>query len=204
MQTQKQKEWYLKNKKLTIQRAREWKKRNPEKVKELGRIYYKKNKEIMNKKATEWQKKNPDKKYAQNVRYVTKNKEKVAEFKRKWVEKNRDKLRIQKALYVEMNRDHVREIFKAWSKKNPYRHYIKIGIPKEIIEAAVRKANGHCQLCGKVARLVVDHCHEKLTFRGLLCQKCNIALGLFNDDTVRLKNAITYLKYAPRSPARFE
>jgi protein-arginine kinase activator protein McsA len=55
--------------------------------------------------------------------------------------------------------------------------------------------NGQCAICKKVqARtLHVDHCHNSSKVRGLLCQKCNMAIGLFNDNSDLLKKAIKYL-----------
>lgn len=47
---------------------------------------------------------------------------------------------------------------------------------------------------GKVKRLAEDHCHETGQWRGRLCQRCNTALGLFNDDIEILKRAIEYLQ----------
>lgn len=38
-----------------------------------------------------------------------------------------------------------------------------------------------------------DHDHETGDFRGFICQECNRALGMFNDDVKMLKNAINYL-----------
>lgn len=43
-------------------------------------------------------------------------------------------------------------------------------------------------------RLVVDHDHKTGTIRGLLCHKCNQALGLFKENIETLKNAIKYLE----------
>jgi hypothetical protein len=39
----------------------------------------------------------------------------------------------------------------------------------------------------------VDHCHNSSVVRGILCHKCNMALGLLGDDVIRLKIAINYL-----------
>ena len=39
----------------------------------------------------------------------------------------------------------------------------------------------------------LDHCHETHTFRGFLCNNCNIGLGKFKDDPDILHNAIHYL-----------
>lgn len=42
----------------------------------------------------------------------------------------------------------------------------------------------------------IDHCHssEELKIRGVLCNKCNMALGLLNDDVSLFKSCIEYLE----------
>lgn len=42
-------------------------------------------------------------------------------------------------------------------------------------------------------RLAVDHCHVSGKIRGLLCSKCNTALGAVNDDVELLKIMEDYL-----------
>lgn len=57
---------------------------------------------------------------------------------------------------------------------------------------------GVCAICKKRNRdnsrlLAVDHCHKTGKIRQLLCTKCNIGLGMFNDDSNLLLEAIKYL-----------
>ena len=40
----------------------------------------------------------------------------------------------------------------------------------------------------------IDHCHKTGKTRGILCAPCNLALGLWDDDTNRMHRAITYLR----------
>ena len=59
--------------------------------------------------------------------------------------------------------------------------------------------NGCCAICGKhqVAlkyRLGIDHNHLTGKARGLLCKKCNMGIGLFDDNIDRLFCAMTYLR----------
>lgn len=70
--------------------------------------------------------------------------------------------------------------------------------------ALLRAQGGVCAVCGKGEpnahgrtgkqfALAVDHCHETGRVRGLLCQKCNRAIGLLGDDPVLMRRAISYL-----------
>lgn len=47
-------------------------------------------------------------------------------------------------------------------------------------------------LCSKHTH--VDHCHGTGTVRGMLCNKCNAAVGLLKDSPVNFSNAADYLK----------
>ena len=61
------------------------------------------------------------------------------------------------------------------------------------------KQNGKCAICGKhqielKQSLCVDHNHTTGKVNGLLCTRCNGAIGMFNDDIILLEKAINYLK----------
>ncbi len=65
---------------------------------------------------------------------------------------------------------------------------------------AIRVAqDGGCAVCrrtppfGIKARLVIDHCHASGRVRGLLCNDCNVILGLANDSPDRLLAVLEYL-----------
>ncbi len=42
-------------------------------------------------------------------------------------------------------------------------------------------------------RLYVDHCHTTGRIRGLLCNNCNIAIGMLNDDPALFDAAKDYV-----------
>lgn len=55
---------------------------------------------------------------------------------------------------------------------------------------------GKCAICERIPendRLVVDHDHDTKVIRGLLCDRCNRALGLLEDDVSVLRSALRYL-----------
>ena len=56
------------------------------------------------------------------------------------------------------------------------------------------KCDNTCQICQKKSDLCLDHCHNRLKFRGFLCSKCNSAIGFFDENIDILKNAIEYIQ----------
>lgn len=63
------------------------------------------------------------------------------------------------------------------------------------------KEQGHkCAICGiedkhaENARLCVDHNHDTNKVRGLLCKKCNQAIGLLQDNAEFCESAGRYLR----------
>ena len=64
-------------------------------------------------------------------------------------------------------------------------------------EEILLKQNGVCAICGKRNKggnlLSVDHNHTSGKVRGLLCTKCNTAIGLLNEDKALFILALLYL-----------
>lgn len=65
---------------------------------------------------------------------------------------------------------------------------------------------GLCAICnkpqtGRWKNLSVDHNHQTDEIRGLLCARCNLALGMFEDDRQILRAAIEYLANPPARKA---
>lgn len=78
------------------------------------------------------------------------------------------------------------------------------GITLDQLLAMEEQRDGRCDICGKeetaigshgaVKSLAVDHDHATGLVRGLLCNNCNRALGLFGDSVDLLLKAVEYLK----------
>lgn len=69
----------------------------------------------------------------------------------------------------------------------------------EEYNAALKEQEEKCILCGKHQddngkALCADHNHETGKKRGLLCNDCNRALGLFQDSSALLLKAANYLQ----------
>lgn len=56
--------------------------------------------------------------------------------------------------------------------------------------------DGKCKICKSKEKLFVDHCHETEKVRGLVCNTCNLMLGLAKDNPEILIKAAEYLKHA--------
>jgi len=99
----------------------------------------------------------------------------------------------------ERNRKRRPQIY-FWVAKHTY------GITKKQLEELEKSQGGVCAICKKrpESRLHIDHDHETTAIRGLLCLKCNIALGAFLDDPDLVEEAARYLRSRASYDARKE
>jgi hypothetical protein len=101
----------------------------------------------------------------------------------------------------------------AWATLNPARwnssrwasHLRKsFGITVEQYDAMLARQRGACAICrirstDSPRRLHVDHDHKSGRVRGLLCYRCNTGIGVFLEDSARLRAAIRYLRNVERT-----
>lgn len=72
------------------------------------------------------------------------------------------------------------------------------GITEAEFQVFLAAQAGRCAICGytetqEFKTLVIDHHHGTGAVRGLICSRCNKALGAFREDTAILAAAIAYL-----------
>ena len=70
----------------------------------------------------------------------------------------------------------------------------KYNIPIDEVRDKFLKSNGLCVICKREKKLVLDHCHRTNKIRGFICNKCNTALGMIEDNIQTAKNIVKYLK----------
>lgn len=87
------------------------------------------------------------------------------------------------------NRCRTKQVLNCQRKK-------KYGMGTVEYEEFFKKHNHSCDVCGAEDRLGVDHCHTSGAARGLLCSRCNTALGMVNDDIEVLEGLVGYLSYS--------
>jgi hypothetical protein len=127
-------------------------------------------------------------------RYYAMNRRAAIERARRWQEKNRERHVAKQRLYRHQNRERIQ-------RANRSRHLVKkYGITLDEYEALSESQNHLCQICGDTEEggLHVDHDHRTGEIRGLLCGRCNKAIGLFDDDPTRVLAAERYLVQTSR------
>lgn len=91
---------------------------------------------------------------------------------------------------------------KLWRKRHPdreakqkrrYKLKHKYGITEEVYNRMFEQQNGKCKVCMRQELLKIDHNHKTGEIRGLLCDRCNLAIGLFRDDPGLCLRASGYL-----------
>ncbi len=75
----------------------------------------------------------------------------------------------------------------------------KYGITQPELDALLEAQKHRCAICGGKrngpgTRLHIDHCHDTGRIRGLLCTKCNTAVGLLDNDPERAELVAAYLR----------
>lgn len=79
------------------------------------------------------------------------------------------------------------------------------GLDREAWDAQVAAQGGRCAVpaCSRMPRrrLVGDHCHETGKFRGIICDNCNVAMGLTGDDPTLLRALAAWLEQGGRAVA---
>lgn len=88
-----------------------------------------------------------------------------------------------------------REQMRRWRATNPRRSPYHGLSPEEVSERLAQQG-GVCGLCKteSTKRWHGDHDHKTGAFRGVLCNKCNMGLGLFNDNVDLCQAAVAYLE----------
>jgi len=139
-------------------------------------------------------------------------------------EKNRERNKLRHKLWYEANKEHVSARNARWAAANPekvkkYRDEYhaaraasgerqkydalyrlrKYGLTQEAFDALLREQGGSCRICrtdspGAKRGWNIDHDHATGRVRGILCHRCNAALGLLDDNAERAEACAAYLR----------
>lgn len=127
------------------------------------------------------------------------------------------------AIYYRMNKSKIQDSHRRWRLNNPETHrargrrwtrknpekakamYVRSdhGISMDEFQKMHDSQKGLCKVCskperaiyrGKTRSLCIDHNHKTGKIRGLLCHRCNVALGLLEDDFRIVESLLEYIK----------
>jgi hypothetical protein len=70
----------------------------------------------------------------------------------------------------------------------------KYGLTLEDFDRMLADQNGGCAICGTQGVDHVDHSHTTGEVRGILCFRCNAAIGQLDDDPERARALARYLE----------
>jgi hypothetical protein len=136
------------------------------------------------------------------------NTEEYKERKRNWAktEAQKEYRRNYMRIWREKNREQHNKLARESHQRNAHKHVEKIkrkrlvkiyGITEEQYQEILKDQNNSCKICSSNIevvsrkRLHIDHCHKTNMIRGLLCSRCNGALGWYEKYK---NNIIDYLK----------
>lgn len=115
-------------------------------------------------------------------------------YNRRWRSQNCERSRGASRKYAHNNREKISKHKRKW----------KYGLTSEQHNQMLAQQKGLCAICSKLETakdkdggLSVDHNHKTNKIRGLLCGKCNSALGMLNVDNQGIEllcSAISYVK----------
>lgn len=129
---------------------------------------------------------------------------------REWYQANKKYAIEKRKERWRANKDEEIAKVAKWQRDNPekikgYHLKRKYGITLTEYSRLLKAQNNKCKICnkeesavdrknGKLRDLAVDHNHQTSKIRGLLCTKCNTAIGLLEHNLFTLRAAINYLE----------
>lgn len=114
-----------------------------------------------------------------------------AEYQREYSKRNPERRKEIALAYYNRNKD-------GKSRDSQLRY--KYGISLEEYDVMFAEQDGACWICQNLCatgqRLSVDHCHDTGVVRGLLCKRCNSAIGMLQEDADLVLRAADYMTRA--------
>jgi Autographiviridae endonuclease VII len=141
--------------------------RTKEEIKEYNKKYYQENKKHF-------------------LQYRLDNKESRAAYIKGWRKVNKESCVASLKEWRQVNKEKQATLYRQ-------RQY---GMSDKEFQDKRFNQNNKCAICFKlfINTPSVDHDHTTGKFRGLLCRRCNVALGFVDERIEILENAIQYLK----------
>lgn len=146
---------------------------------------------------------NKEKRNLNRKQYYEANKDKLDKYREDWRRINKEKKKEYDKIYRLANKERIKEAKKAQHDPLRIRERQlkrKYNISLDDYKKMLLEQDNKCWTCSKKAEdetgkgLVVDHNHSTGQVRGLLCSKCNTAIGLLQENPVILQKVSKYLQ----------
>lgn len=110
----------------------------------------------------------------------------------------RRKKYAENAAFRESHKETVRQWASANPEKKKAQRVRKYGMTPAEVDQMLESQGNACAICNHTERKekmfpMIDHCHKTGAVRGILCSRCNMAIGLMRDSPDLLRKAIDYL-----------
>lgn len=97
--------------------------------------------------------------------------------------------------------EYIRKKNAEWRAKNPtysrdWQRKRNYGLSPADVDRIRDLQNGKCLCCNidlAISKECVDHCHETGKVRGLLCNRCNVVIGMMNEDVNSINRMAAYI-----------
>lgn len=110
------------------------------------------------------------------------------------------------AIWRRNNKGKARSYELKYLQKHPTRarnkwYMRKYGLTVQQVEDMIAGQGGKCAICqltptgNRQAGWHVDHDHSTGKVRGMLCYRCNLTLGISQEDIFRLQRCLFYIRY---------
>lgn len=137
----------------------------------------------------------------QHKEYRLKNRDRLLKYRKEWRQKNRKKILVQERENYKKNVEKFRKSSREHYRSNKQREldrirFKKYGITGDEFRAIIEKQGVKCPICTRriSKNLSVDHDHVTGRIRGIICNKCNLAIGNAEDSPMRLRAMADYLE----------
>lgn len=183
-----------------------------EKARTRAREWYANNKQRAKLRINQWQHDNPERTHQNKLRSKRKLraadpqrfKDALNEWRTRDPEKTRAQSRKDNNKAYKRHPEKIKARVKKFAAENPLKikayNLKRYGLSLEQFQEMLVAQNNCCLGCNTsfdAVRACVDHSHDETKrVRGLLCSKCNTALGFVNDSSSILYALIEYLKKA--------
>ena len=112
-------------------------------------------------------------------------------YQKEYYKLNAEKLKQSSKQYRIDNKEAVKMCRARTSKKYRIEKEYNISIEEYY---ACMSTSDKCEICGTHNNLVYDHSHDSMKFRGVLCSRCNVGIGILGDNEEGLLKALEYIR----------